>query len=82
MVKITMKIEGMMCGMCESHRNDAIRRSFAVKKVSSSRSKGQTEILAKELLDESALRKTIEKIGYSVLSVHAEEYQKKGLLGH
>ena len=82
MVKITMKIEGTMCRMCESQINDAIRRSFAVKKVSSSRSKGRTEILAKDPLDESALRKTIEEIGYSVLSVHAEEYQKKGLLGH
>ena len=26
MNKITVKIDGMMCGMCESHVNDAIRR--------------------------------------------------------
>ena len=79
MVKITMKIDGMMCGMCESHINDAIRRSFAVKKVSSSRSKGETEIIVNDPLDEDSLRKIIEETGYSVLSVKTEEYVKKGL---
>lgn len=74
-----MKIDGMMCGMCESHINDAIRRSFAVKKVSSSRSKGETEIIANEPLDEDSLRKIIEETGYSVLSVKTEDYVKKGL---
>lgn len=74
-----MKIDGMMCGMCESHINDAIRRSFAVKKVSSSRSKGKTEIIANDPLDEDSLRKIIEETGYSVLSVKTEDYVKKGL---
>ena len=37
MIKTTLKIDGMMCGMCESHVNDAIRKAFpAVKKVTSS----------------------------------------------
>ena len=34
MIKTTVGIDGMMCGMCESHVNDAIRKSFDVKKVS------------------------------------------------
>lgn len=63
MVKITLKIDGMMCGMCESHINDAIRRDFVVKKVSSSHSKGKTEILAEELVDEEKLRQTIHETG-------------------
>ena len=25
MVQITLKIDGMACGMCESHVNDAVR---------------------------------------------------------
>ena len=25
MIKTTLKIDGMMCGMCESHMNDLIR---------------------------------------------------------
>ena len=28
MEKITVKIEGMMCGMCEAHINDVIRRIY------------------------------------------------------
>ena len=26
MVKTVLKIDGMMCGMCEAHMNDLIRR--------------------------------------------------------
>ena len=40
MTKTTLKIDGMMCGMCESHMNDAIRKAFNVKKVTSSHSNG------------------------------------------
>ena len=29
MIKITLEIDGMMCGMCEAHVNDAIRRDPA-----------------------------------------------------
>lgn len=79
MVKITLKIEGMSCGMCETHINDTVRRHFGVKKVSSSHSKGQTEIIAENTLDEEALRKVISETGYIVLSIKTEPYVKKGL---
>lgn len=39
MWKYTIQVNGMMCGMCESHVNDAVRKAFPVKKVTSSRSK-------------------------------------------
>ena len=45
MLKITLGVDGMMCGMCESHVNDAVRKAFPVKKVTSSHGKGQTVIL-------------------------------------
>lgn len=51
MIKTTLKFDGMMCGMCESHINDAIRNSFDVKKVNSSHTKGETVIVSKEALD-------------------------------
>ena len=57
MVKITLDIDGMACGMCEAHVNDAVRKAFAVKKVSSSHSKGQTEIIADQPLDDDELKK-------------------------
>lgn len=79
MVKITLKIDGMACGMCESHINETVRRQFAVKKVSSSHSKGITEILSETPLEEDALRNAINATGYTVRSVTTEAYVKKGL---
>lgn len=78
MIKTTVGIDGMMCGMCESHVNDAIRKSFDIKKVSSSRSKKKTEIISEEAIDEDKLRAVIDETGYTVLSVDSEPYKKKG----
>ena len=33
MTKTTLEVDGMMCGMCESHVNEAIRKALDVKKV-------------------------------------------------
>ena len=46
MIKTTVKVDGMMCGMCESHVNDAVRKVFQVDKVTSSHSKGETVIIS------------------------------------
>lgn len=81
MKKITLKIDGMMCGMCESHVNDAIRKAFAVKKVSSSHSKGETVILSETGLSEEDLHRIIDATGYQLLSIKSEPYEKKGLFG-
>jgi copper chaperone CopZ len=81
MNKITVKIDGMMCGMCESHINDAIRGAFSVKKVTSSHTKGETVILTEENLSEAQLRSVIHPTGYQVQSVTVEPYEKKGFLG-
>lgn len=78
MLKITMGIDGMMCGMCESHINDAIRREFKVKKVTSSHAKKQTVILTEKPLDEGKLRKVIDDTGYKVTSIETSEEKKKG----
>ena len=42
MVQMTLKIDGMQCGMCESHVNDTLRAAFPLKKVSSSNGKGES----------------------------------------
>lgn len=81
MIKTILKIDGMACGMCESHVNDAVRSSFTVKKVASSHKKGVTEILSREPLDEAELRQAIEAHGYRVLAVSSGPYEKKGLFG-
>ena len=81
MVKTIMKIDGMMCGMCEAHVNDAIRAAVSPKKVNSSHSKGITEIISDSELDSAVLREAVEKDGYKVLDITSEPYEKKGLFG-
>ena len=44
MLKITVKADGMMCRMCESHANGAVRKAFEVRKATSSHGKGETVI--------------------------------------
>ncbi len=77
LVQITIKVDGMQCGMCEAHINDAVRNAFHVKKVSSSHSKGETVVIAKENIDENALCDVINKTGYTAVSAKKEEYEKK-----
>ena len=81
MVKVTAKVEGMMCGMCEAHVNDAVRNAFDVKKVTSSHKNGETVIISENEIDEAKLTETIGETGYTVTSVTSEPYKKKGLFG-
>ncbi len=78
MVKTSLGIDGMMCGMCESHINDTVRKNFDVKKVTSSHSKGVTEIISESPIDEDKLKAAIGETGYTVTSVKSEPYEKKG----
>lgn len=78
MTKTILNIEGMMCGMCEAHVNDAIRKAFQVEKVSSSHSKNQTEIISKEPLDEELIKTTIAATGYTLKGIQSAPYEKKG----
>ena len=81
MVKIVVGIEGMACGMCEAHINEAVRNAFQVKKVTSSHTKKQTVILAEKDIPEQELKSVVAKTGYNVVSVRSEPYEKKGLFG-
>lgn len=78
MTKTIINIEGMMCGMCESHVNDEIRKNFNVSKVNSSHKNNTTEIISEEPLDEAKLREVIGATGYKFISVSSEPYEKKG----
>ena len=72
MEKITVKIDGMMCGMCESHMNDTFRQNFKVKKVSSSHAKGETVAIVDEDIPDEKLKEAVEKMfeGTKVKSVN------------
>ncbi len=82
MEKITVKIDGMMCGMCEAHIADTIRAAFpSAKKVRASRAHGEAEFLIDGGLDKAKLKKAIADTGYTFVSVTSEEYKKRGLFG-
>ena len=81
MIKYTLAVDGMMCGMCEAHVNDAVRRAFQVEKVASSHSKGETVVVSQEELDPAQLKNALEAAGYRVLEIRQEPYEKRGLFG-
>ena len=69
MFKTTLKIDGMMCGMCEAHIADVIRKKVPnAKKVSASHSKGIATFLSEDAPSEDELKEAIAKTGYTVFS--------------
>ena len=82
MIQTVLKIDGMMCGMCEAHVADAIRKAVpAAKKVAASRSKGEASFLTEEAIDEATLKAAIDATGYACLSVASAPCEKKGWFG-
>ena len=79
MIKTTVQVAGMACGMCESHVNEAIRNAFNVKKVTSSHAKNLTEIVSEEELDADKIRSVISETGYEVGDITSQPYKKKGI---
>lgn len=80
MIKTTMKIEGMMCGMCEAHICDAIRKAVpSAKKVAASKGKSEASFLTEEAVDEELLKAAIDTAGYTCFGIESSPYKKKGL---
>lgn len=80
MIKTTLKIDGMMCGMCEAHINDVVRKVVKdAKKVSSSHTKGQTTFISEALPNEDELAAAIAETGYTLTDMESEPYTKKFL---
>ena len=79
MVKITVQIEGMQCGMCEAHINDALRDAFPLKKVTASHSRKEAVMLTEQDLDEEKIKNVIDRTGYTFISCVKEPYEKKGM---
>lgn len=82
MYKTTVNIDGMMCSMCESHVNNAIRSALTVKKVESSHKKGTTVILSEDAITSSQVEKALADSGYRITGVECVPYVKKGLFSH
>ena len=80
MNKITIKICGMTCGMCEAHVCDAIRNAFPdAKKVKAAKSRGEATFLTDSEPAADALKKAITDTGYTFVSADSEPYKKRGI---
>ena len=82
MIQTIMKIDGMMCGMCEAHICDTIRKAIPnAKKVTASKNKKEASFLTEEAVDIDRLKAMINATGYTCLSAASASYEKKGLFG-
>ena len=69
-----------MCGMCEAHVCDAIRKAVpSAKKVSASRRKREASFLTEDAVDAERLKTVIDATGYTCLGVQSAPYEKKRL---
>ena len=73
MIKTAVTVEGMMCQNCEKHVNEAVKKNFKVKQVSSSREDKLTVILSKKELDAEKLVAVITDAGYTAGEVTVTE---------
>ncbi len=82
MIRTMLKIDGMMCGMCEAHFCDAIRKAVpSAKKVTASRTKKEASFLTDEAVDTAVLRAAVNATGYTCLGIESAPHEKKGLFG-
>jgi len=78
MNKYVLSIDGMMCGMCEAHINDVIRKSITgAKKANSSYKKNESSFIVEGSIDIDKLKEDIRNIGYEIKDYTVEEYKKK-----
>ena len=69
-MKVTLKVEGMKCGMCEAKVNKLIRDVIPnAKKVKSNRNKGISTFVADENSNIDEVVKNITSNGYNVSGV-------------
>lgn len=77
MKEVKFKVDGMMCGMCEAHVKDAIRKEDSnAKSIKVSHSTGKVSFITSEFNEEKVIG-TISDLGYKPSEVSCYEYEKK-----
>lgn len=75
-------VEGMMCGMCEAHVADALRKVPGVENAKADRSKKLATVTCSAEVSDEALLKAIADTGYDASDVREQaQPEKKGLFG-
>ena len=82
MNKVTLKIDGMACPMCESHIAAAIRKTYSeAKEVKVSHTKKEASFVIDKAIDLSHVKDAIDKTGYKYIDGKVEPYERKKLFG-
>ena len=66
----------MMCGMCEAHVQNAIRKAGYMN-VKANHHSGNCVVISEESIDPELIKVSLEKLGYRILETHSEPYEKK-----
>lgn len=77
MIQFRIQITGMACGMCEAHINDALRKAFPLKKVTSSYRRKEAILLTEHELADADIKAVIEDSGYALTQIERQSYEKK-----
>ena len=79
MVQITFKVDGMKCGMCESHVKDIIRKEIPdAKYIKASHLTGKVSYVA-ENIEEEKISKALASQGYICSDFKCEIYKNSGV---
>lgn len=80
MLKYTLKIEGMACGMCEAHIKDTIRKVIPqASKITASHFKKSASFLCETNVDEEKLSAAIGDTGYTLKGIDCQTVSNKKL---
>ena len=79
MKDLVLIVDGMMCGACEAHVADAVRKAAKVKSVKAAHTSGKVDVVLDDGVDAHVIVQAIESEGYAVLDKSERPYQKKGL---
>lgn len=77
MEKITVKIDGMMCGHCEAHVNDTFKAKADIKSVKSDHEKKESVIITENPLTDDEIIAIVKETGYDFLGIEREPYEEK-----
>lgn len=81
MTETILTIEGMMCGMCESHVAQALRSIPGVRKVKADRKRQQAVVISKSPVSEQVFLETLKPTGYELKGCISGPLEKKLLFG-
>ena len=76
MIKTVVKIEGMMCEMCEKHVNEAFEKGLNIVSVSSSHSSKETTIMSEEEITEEQVKAILDATPYKYVSMTSSSFSK------